>query len=533
MKTPLVVSLLLSPLLCAYEMHEWGTFTTVSGSDGKLLSGLHVEEEHLPPFVHSHVGMAPSDEAFRSVGLIPPQYNAGAILQSSDQIAVNIERDYSVIPLFSKGLPSQNLHNVTVKMETPVIYFYGDDTEQVNVKVGFNGGTISQWYPKRKSGDTPNKISIEHLKASGRHAHLLDGEKTAVDFLKPIDFSKPYSGSIEWDVEILPKKEADIAFTFKPFENYTWIYPRVTDANMLKVGDEYEDYLFYRGIGNFELPATFSVDENENLTISNNSKQAIPFALAFENIAGKYRYKVLSEIPGHDSAAISENDWISPENQQVEIYQAMRAGLVAQGLTEDEANGMVRTWWKSYFYKPGLRVFWVVPNYELEKVLPLTLSPEPEKSVRVMVGRADIMRPSFEQKLITQVGTRAFDSVENDRFYLPYKQRLEQLITTPVFTKLTTRELNMLKLPITAFKGETKETATAIFYDKSRIQFSQYGSNPTTLPLSGSWNVIDNSSLRIGEHTFVLDKETGILTATLPEGAEWERYEIQLKRYLN
>ena len=83
------------------------------------------------------------------------------------------------------------------------------------------------------------------------------------------------------------------AFTFKPNENYTWIYPRIPDANILKVGDEYEDYLFYRGIGNFNLPATFSVDQDETLQVQNHSIEAIPFAFTFEDIGGKFRYKTI------------------------------------------------------------------------------------------------------------------------------------------------------------------------------------------------------------------------------------------------
>jgi hypothetical protein len=31
-----------------YQLHEWGTFTTVAGSDGVLLTGLQREEEPLP-----------------------------------------------------------------------------------------------------------------------------------------------------------------------------------------------------------------------------------------------------------------------------------------------------------------------------------------------------------------------------------------------------------------------------------------------------------------------------------------------------
>src|SRR5262245_11857627 len=95
-------------------VHEWGTFTSVSGSDGQLLPGLQREEEALPIFVHSHEGMA-SEEQFAYAG---------------------------------KGY-QRPLHNVTVKLETPVLYFYSPVALPVHVDVGFNGGSISQWFPDR------------------------------------------------------------------------------------------------------------------------------------------------------------------------------------------------------------------------------------------------------------------------------------------------------------------------------------------------------------------------------------------------
>ncbi len=42
-----------------FTLHEWGTFTSVSGSDGVLLPGLQGEEERLPGFVFQHDGMSP------------------------------------------------------------------------------------------------------------------------------------------------------------------------------------------------------------------------------------------------------------------------------------------------------------------------------------------------------------------------------------------------------------------------------------------------------------------------------------------
>ncbi len=98
----------------AYELHEWGTFTTVSGSDGVLLTGLEREEEALPAYVRHHPGFMNHNPVFAGM-------------------------PYKRMPIPAR--------NVKVKMETPVIYFHSDEAFSAHVKVGFEGGTISQWYP--------------------------------------------------------------------------------------------------------------------------------------------------------------------------------------------------------------------------------------------------------------------------------------------------------------------------------------------------------------------------------------------------
>ena len=112
----------------------------MSGSDGVLLSGLQREEETLPPFVHSHLG-----------------FENG---QSRDPTEMSrIFKEHGTLgftPPGSKGLGDRPVAGVTVKMETPVIYFHSNETTpfHATVKVGFNGGTISQWYPRRSGGET-------------------------------------------------------------------------------------------------------------------------------------------------------------------------------------------------------------------------------------------------------------------------------------------------------------------------------------------------------------------------------------------
>jgi hypothetical protein len=159
-----------------YALHEWGTFTTVSGSDGGLLPGLQREEEGLPSFVESHAGMD-------NLGHLPTQ--------SDGRIELG------------KGW-IRPLKNVTVKMETPVIYFYTPEPFQAKVSVGFHGGSISQWYPSRSGGETMLPWEPDKPKP-------------------PLDFAQKYEGSIEWDVAVTPPTESDSATIFRGGETPNWL----------------------------------------------------------------------------------------------------------------------------------------------------------------------------------------------------------------------------------------------------------------------------------------------------------------------
>ncbi len=537
-KSLLSLTVTLALPLHAYDLHEWGTFTTVSGSDGKLLTGLHVEEENLPSFVYSHLGMEPgslrhSNHSYYYSGVNPDAADSRQIEIVKDTRGSGLYdisgRSASTLGGFgAKGMSrGAGISNVTVKMETPVIYFYNGAGEKINVKVGFEGGSISQWFPDRLRGDTPNKLNISEDQMSERLKKIVkEGEGYTLVDDKVRDFSKEYKGYIEWDVELL---EADDAYTFKHTQNPSWIYPKVSDANMVKVGKEYEDYLFYRGIGNFELPVTFSVNQEEVVNIKNESSESIPFAFAFEKTGATVRYKVLDTIT--DEVEIEESTWVTAaKNWQPEVFSNMRDGLLEQGLTRDEADGMVKTWWKSYFEQDGLRVFWVVPPKALEKILPLEVNPKPEKSVRVIVGRADILRPSFEQKMVEAIGKRSYLNFSSDRFHAAYENRLEALIKEPVFQMISEDELSVGSVQMTAINGEST-LGRSVYLSKGReVEDQHFGK-------MGEWKVIDQENVMIGELHFKLDKELGKLIAKVdkvknPE-SKWERYEISLRRYLN
>ncbi len=405
----LLGAIALSPLLLgtvsAYELHEWGTFTSVVGSDGVLLSGLEVEEEALPQFVYALDGME----------------NTGSGLGSF------------------KGLRgTRPLRNVTIKMETPVIYFYSDQPFHAQVKVGFNGGIISQWYPQRSGGETVKKPARPSFSPKGTALEDKDFKKFG-----GIDLARKRQGSIEWEVDVLGK-DADRGLVFKGSETMNWLHPRNSRANVLKVGDEYEDYLFYRGLGNFTLPLKTTVAEDETITLTNTSKQAIPFLFVHEIAAGRKTrfYAIPQGLAAGQSLKVSVQDLQEVDQWQRPVYKAMVNGLVSSGLYPEEARGMIQTWWNSYFDSSGLRVFWVVPTAETDRILPLQVKPSPEKTVRVLVGRSEIIRPSEEKKLLERYRAHLKDPSKGrpwkyGRFGLPYDQRLQKLFNDEAAKKTT------------------------------------------------------------------------------------------------
>ncbi len=90
-------------------VHEWGTFTSVSGTDGISLEWRPLDgPTDLPSFVYTQANPGPDNRPVRGRG---------------------------------KG-------SGRIRMETPVIYFYSDRPRDISLRVDFPQGTITEWYPR-------------------------------------------------------------------------------------------------------------------------------------------------------------------------------------------------------------------------------------------------------------------------------------------------------------------------------------------------------------------------------------------------
>jgi hypothetical protein len=346
-------------------VHEWGTFTSAQNPRGDVLDGMHHEEESLPPFVY----------------------------QMDDARAVDLQM------LRTKGL-ARSVRGVTVKMETPVTYFYSGFPALVRARVELKHGLLSQWYPFARVSE----------KGTGNGQAYERGENEERAW---VDFRTVESGALEWDVELLAPGLGDEAFP-KTEPDAQWNAARIPGANRVRAlvaaeGDapareETEGFLFYRGLARFALPITARTGEGAHVRLENTSAvgDVLTHLWVLHARDGRADVAYFPRLePGQRVEFELPLTEASPARNEIEpkLALGLEGSLVNSGLTRDEAHAMVETWRKSYFRTDGLRVLYVLPQRFTDEVLPLSIEPRPRECVRVLVGRLEIVTPEVEREV--------------------------------------------------------------------------------------------------------------------------------------
>lgn len=304
-----------------FRVHEWGTFTTLAGSNGAQIGGLVYDEDALPRFVHE------------------------------------------------RRLQPQGFDGVRVKMETPVIYVYSDAEREVSIKVAFPQGVLTQWFP--------------HVRGL---APRVDAKETAVR-----------GGELDWGALTVLAPGAGLDRVPAVAEEDSWGFARAPRANVLRncSSGEHERFLFYRGLGSFDLPVRALAPSDESVSFENRGAEPIAPVMALRVRGGKVGFELAAAVAPGRSIAVPA----APREMPLgEAMDEVAAQLVRAGLHPDEALAMVRTWRRSYFQTDGFRILYVVPRPQVDAILPLAIDPKPKEIVRVLVGRLDVLLPSDEAK---------------------------------------------------------------------------------------------------------------------------------------
>jgi hypothetical protein len=372
-----------------WAIHEWGTFTSLQDESGTAISGINTDDEPVPYFVHRL---------------------ASGILQTPSQVPVT----------FFQGAPSCH-PDVTMRLETPVIYFHPPDNskeiQNASALVKFRGGWLTEFYPVAA---------------------------TEVDGLKNGDFRFGVLGSDS--ISGLDWGELKIGGDW-PLTNtseHVWTSPRAVDAALVRTSSgESERFLFYRGVGHIDAPLKIS-RENEELVFRSqlgglpapehsevNTAWLVDIrangSLAFRRLPAMMLEKEGRSILARTPAKFLDQDFATANLEQ--LKSQLRKMLIAEGLFADEAEALLNTWELSYFKSAGLRVFFIVPPAWTDFYLPLEIS-LPVRPKRVMVGRIELVTPQQRDRL-RQIAACSPETIEEEARVLGtnYFARLKEVLS--------------------------------------------------------------------------------------------------------
>jgi hypothetical protein len=277
-----------------------------------------------------------------------------------------------------------------VRMETPVIYFYTAQPLTASVHVDFPKGLITEWYPQ--ASHTTN------LQAG-------------------LTYSS--NGNIEWrDVRVTPGATAEFLNAGDRSHYYA---ARATDSTPLRVGDQAEKVLFYRGIADFDVALQPKFLADGKLELRNAGTESVGLAIVFENRGGKTGYRVIHDLRGK---VVVDSPDLGADSGSVQ--QELAADLTTAGLYPKEAAAMVETWRDSWF-EEGMRIFYLVPRHTVDTVLPIRITPAPSTIERVFVGRVELFSPWMQTTIETALGSGDTQTLAKyGRFLGPFSDRIIQ-----------------------------------------------------------------------------------------------------------
>jgi hypothetical protein len=340
-------------------VHEWGTFTSVAGEDGSAITwdALGCKSD-LPRFVH--------DYGYRG---------------------------------FKWRLQG------TVRMETPVMYFYSSRELDAHVKVAFPQGLITEWYPQ---------ADYEVYQKSRANGSMYQLETN----LNGIDTSlRSLTGAIEWkNIWIRPGTVPALPVESDPSRYYA---ARETDAAPITVDGQQEKFLFYRGVGRFPVPLSARVSSDGRVVVENRGQEHVPGVILFENREGRIGYRNAGAIEGAVTVDAPALDGSFPQ-----LRQDLETALIARGLFPKEAQAMIETWRDSWF-EEGSRLIYIVPARAVDAILPLEVEPAPSQTVRVFVGRIELVTSETRRSVESAVAKSDWSAMDRySRFLDPILKRI-------------------------------------------------------------------------------------------------------------
>lgn len=322
-----------------FQVHEWGTFTTLHNTNG-------VNIEWYQPFLN---------------------------------------HDKDVLPKFVVPGMGTKFGNMRIRMETPVIYFYTKKPRKVTVKAAMTEGNITEVFPRATRLNPEGILSSLSMLRQPRYSQSWDIDLIPPQSKDAADIALPTDAEDADNHYYIARQVPDAAFVKAP------------KGGMKE--EAFEKFIFYRGAGNETLGSPARIRKDGEVLLNQHAScdtiwvlNSKPESLSWE--------KLKKPESGDTSTNLKDlANYGNREQSAQELFNSLHRALVEKGLTDSEANAMIHTWRNHWFTEPGFRILSITPRNVVDQLVPLSITPSPSTLERVFVHRAEILLPEVIEKL--------------------------------------------------------------------------------------------------------------------------------------
>ncbi len=184
---------------------------------------------------------------------------------------------------------------------------------------------------------------------------------------------------MEWSGTLHAKPEGQLGEAPK---DHWWSAVRDVPSMYLAADKQCERFLFYEGTA-LQEPTVAAKISADQLKLANSGGDPAGQVMVIVNSGDKRYCRVLDEIKAGGDATISKAEFLAKEFTEDHLLFACRAHWQQSGMTQAEAKAIVRSWRPDLLRPWQILVISRMPADLYNKMFPLTVTPKPDKLVRV------------------------------------------------------------------------------------------------------------------------------------------------------
>jgi hypothetical protein len=329
----------------------------------------------------------PAEEPAAVKGLAVHEWGVFRANEDAEFANADLRAEWDKLPEFVYGqIKGRNVPHHWGAVETrlrPLIFFHAEAPTVARVTVRFPGGQAGVWFP-----------ATEFPAVEGRQRQ------------------PPASDTLVWTVGVkqcpqgwLPRTLAPLPVTadnwfararqVKADEVFARFGPNDRDV-------ERERFIYYDGLFPQGKWLKFDVTK-DSISLTNRVKHPVYDVTVVDRRGERPRVARVATVEAGETVKTLKFNESDPARFASEAGETLLKQLTAAGLNEDEARLLVEFWSREMFETPGVCAFYRIPQSEYDARMPLAVTPQPEKVVRVGLIYHGHLEQDFAERIMELV----------------------------------------------------------------------------------------------------------------------------------